>query len=97
MTQLELIIVDDASSQDQESLQMIFEIAKEDPRVSIYKNNVNMGCYVSKNIGIMHAKGIYVTFQDADDYSLCRRIEIQYNSILIQGNYLQSSDLHLKG
>ena len=33
---------------------------------------MNVGCYVSKNIGLMHCKGTWLTFHDADDYSLTR-------------------------
>ncbi|MCC5976334.1 MAG: glycosyltransferase family 2 protein, partial [Rubellimicrobium sp.] len=70
--QLELIIVDDAS--DDTTPQVLQEIAAADPRVTVLRNRVNVGPYVSKNIALMQAKGDWVTGHDADDWSFPNRL-----------------------
>jgi glycosyltransferase involved in cell wall biosynthesis len=40
-------------------------------------NTHNVGCYVSKNIAMQYARGTWLTFHDADDYSMCERFEKQ--------------------
>ena len=76
----ELIIVDDAST-DRTS-KIIDEYASKDPRILYLHNKINYGTYVSKNIGIKHSKGQYITFQDSDDYSIRNRLELQLNTLL---------------
>jgi glycosyltransferase involved in cell wall biosynthesis len=61
---LELIIIDDNSTDN--STSVINRI--KDPRVRVFKNNRRQGSSVSRNIGIAHASGKYITFIDADDF-----------------------------
>lgn len=72
---LELIVVDDCSQDT--SLARVQRIAKHDRRVRVLRSPRNMGTYWCKNLGLMDAKGHYVTFQDADDFSLAARLELQ--------------------
>jgi glycosyltransferase involved in cell wall biosynthesis len=75
---IELIIIDDCSTEDKEEIEEILGHFKKDTRVQVMKNVRNVGCYISKNIGILVAKGEYITFQDADDFSIETRLEKQY-------------------
>lgn len=60
----ELLLIDDGSPDD--SGLMADDIAKSDPRVSVY-HKVNGGLSDARNHGIERAKGQYVTFVDSDD------------------------------
>ncbi|MGA0545068.1 glycosyltransferase [Brevundimonas sp. VNH65] len=72
---LELIIIDDASSDA--TWQRLQALAQTDPRVRILRNAENVGPYVSKNLGLRLARGQYVTGHDADDWAHPQRIERQ--------------------
>jgi len=61
----EMIIVDDCSSDD--TVKIIDEIQKNEPRISLIKLDKNSGPAISRNTGIKTAKGKYMTFLDADD------------------------------
>jgi hypothetical protein len=74
---LQIIVVDDASTDA--TLQKAKEIAKTDSRVQVLKNLKNAGPYVSRNHGLMHACGQWITVHDADDWAFPDRIEQQVN------------------
>lgn len=76
---LELIIVDDCSTD--ETWSIVREIAAKDNRVSIIRNRINVGPYVSKNIALMKAKGEWITGHDADDWALPERLERHMDNI----------------
>lgn len=67
----ELLLVDDASTD------MSHEIAHSytDSRIRIIRNQTNQGLAYSRNVGMREARGEYIAFADADDYSACNRIE----------------------
>lgn len=71
---LELIIIDDCSTDD--TWQKVKKLAQLDKRVKIFRNKINVGPYVSKNIALQIARGDYVTGQDADDWSHPDRLNI---------------------
>ncbi len=71
----EFIIIEDSSKD--KTLSIIESIAKEDPRISIFRNNVNLGISKSLNKGLELAKGKYIVKMDADDWSYPDRIEKQ--------------------
>ncbi|HEU5114607.1 MAG TPA: glycosyltransferase family 2 protein [Candidatus Paceibacterota bacterium] len=88
-TNLEIIVIDDNSTDDTKSV--VEAYAKKDPRVRYYAlpfddphrvnrrgRNVNAG-YLARNYGFEKSSGEYITFQDADDASFKNRIEIQYD------------------
>ena len=64
---LELIVVDDCSTDG--TLQALRLLESEDERMQVIAKDRNDGTYVSKNIGMLRAKGEFVTFQDSDDWS----------------------------
>ncbi len=69
---LELIVVDDCSSDD--TPERLRQWKARDARVRIILKQTNDGTYVSKNIGLMQALGRYVALQDSDDWSHPDRI-----------------------
>lgn len=82
--ELDVIVVDDGSTDDTKSIVESYEsvryiaLTEDDPhRYSHNGTNINAG-WIARNVGIQHARGEWMTFQDADDASLLNRIEIQY-------------------
>ena len=64
LTDLEIIVVDDGSTDD--SLAICRRLAEEDERISVYtKKNAGQG--IARNFGMSHATGEYIAFVDADD------------------------------
>lgn len=61
---LELICVNDGS--DDDSLQILLEIAKGDVRVHVF-SQTNEGVSAARNLGASHAAGKYLYFMDGDD------------------------------
>lgn len=82
---LELIIVDDRSSDN--TYEIAQSLAREDARVHVLENAHNVGPYVSKNRGLMIARGEYITGHDADDWALPNRIELQVSFMQRNSNW----------
>lgn len=61
----EMIIIDDGSSDETESI--VLSILENDNRIQFHKLAQNSGPAVARNIGIENAKGDFLTFIDADD------------------------------
>ena len=62
---LEIIIVDDASLDN--SVKVVEELMKEDPRIILIKNGINRGTLYTKTRGVLNAKGKYVMTLDHDN------------------------------
>ena len=62
---LELICIDDCSTDG--SYEVLRRLAQEDPRLSVYRTETNMGAGNARNVGLEKARGSYITFVDADD------------------------------
>ena len=78
MTEIEILIVDDASTDN--SLAIIEDLQKEDKRIRIIKNKENSGPLFSKSIGALSAKGKYIMQLDSDDLFINENIfNICYN------------------
>lgn len=84
---LEIIVVDDGSTDNTEEI--VHEFEKRDSRVKYIKcpyddpyrkdirgTNIGVG-WVARNYAMDISKGDWITFQDADDASLLNRIEVQ--------------------
>lgn len=78
-SRLEILICDDCSIR---GLDVMAELAVQDPRVRVIRAQRNAGAYAARNLGIGAARGEYVTFNDADDWSHPRRIERQLDAVL---------------
>ena len=64
----EVILVNDCSTDD--TLSFIESIKKEDHRIKIINNKINMGIFYSRNIGTLLAKGKFIFPLDNDDMFL---------------------------
>lgn len=97
--QLELIVVDDGSSD--ESPALIQSLANHDARVRVLTTDRNRGTYWAKNMGLAVARGELVSFQDADDISLPQRLHLQAEVLAQQpemlGNYVRHQRLDEHG
>lgn len=73
---LELIIVDDAST-DRELSIILDAYKNQDTRIQIFRNEKNMERSWSKNFGVDQAKGNYIAFIDDDDIWASGKISAQ--------------------
>ncbi len=73
---LELLIVDDCSKDQTWSI--LQELEATDSRVRIFRNQVNVGPYLSKNVAVSQARGKWITGHDADDWAHPERLERQF-------------------
>lgn len=82
---IELIIVDDGSTDD--SLQILYDFKakneSEDFEIKIFTQE-NKGAPVARNKGLKEATGEYIQFLDSDDYLDSRKISEQLNELLIK-------------
>lgn len=81
---LEIIIVDDASTDD--SLNVANQLAANDDRIQVIEQHVNQGAYAARNLGLLAATGEYITTHDSDDYSHCQKIELQIQALINNPN-----------
>ena len=73
---IELLIMEDCSTDD--SRKILDSFSKEN-NIKIFKNSTNLGLTKSLNLLLQQATGTYIARQDADDFSLPKRFEIQMN------------------
>ena len=95
ITDLEIIIVDDCSTDN--SLKYAKEIQKEDPRIVVLENKINMGSLYSKSIGVLNARGKYSHSLDSDDM-FCNEayLDTTYEeAIKDDSDYVDSKALYL--
>ena len=71
----EMIIVDDCSSDN--TVKIVQEISKKDPRVRILKQNTNGGAAKARNRSLNEATGRYIAYLDADDIWKPSKLEKQ--------------------
>ena len=74
-TDWELIIIDDASSDNTEHVVRAF--IEVDPRIRYHRHKNNSGLAVARNTSFQLARGRYIALQDDDDLSLPTRLEKQ--------------------
>ena len=75
LTDWELIVVDDASSD--QSREILETYAGMDSRILVFRHEYNKGHRAASNFAFSLARGRYVARTDQDDISLPRRLEIQ--------------------
>ncbi|WP_226940276.1 glycosyltransferase family 2 protein [Halomonas colorata] len=79
-TNLEVIVVDDASTDN--SLGVAQSFCEQDTRFRVLVQSTNQGAYAARNRGLAAAKGAFFTVHDSDDWSHPQKLEIQVNGLL---------------
>ena len=79
MKQLEFILIDDGSTDI--SPQILNRFSASDSRFCVITQK-NTGVAGARNMGLLHAKGVYIGFVDADDYISPDMFELMYNRIV---------------
>ena len=97
-------MIDDYSNDN--SLDIIKNLQKEDKRIKIIKNNKNRGALYTKSIGILKSKGKYIMLLDSDDmfinedlFNICFTEAIRGNIDIIEfsGLWLENDKFNLSG
>ena len=81
LTELEIIAVDDGSTDD--SPRILKEMATRDPRLHVY-TQPNQGQSAARNTGLCHACGEFVYFFDSDDYLAPEALEACYRRATLE-------------
>ena len=79
-TNIEIIAVDDCSPDD--SFKILQEIAEKDSRLKVFKNEVNLGAYGTRNKALSLACGDFITVHDSDDWSHPQMLEVQLGAMM---------------
>ncbi|MFW6000720.1 MAG: glycosyltransferase family 2 protein, partial [Halorubrum sp.] len=74
---LEVVVVDDGSTDDTASVLASYD----DPRVRPIVHATNRGANVARNTGLEHARGEYVAFLDSDDAWRPTKLERQFDAL----------------
>ena len=88
--QIEIILIDDFSQDN--TINIIENLQKEDGRIRLLKNRNNKGTLISRNEGILISKGKYLVIPDGDDIlsenllNKCFLIAEKYNYDMIRFN-----------
>ena len=78
---LEIIVVDDASEGDIEAVVKSFD----DERIKLIRHEHNQGGSAARNTGIWHSRGRYIAFLDDDDEWLSQKTERQLKDLRKKG------------
>ena len=90
----EFLIINDASTDNSKKIILSYK----DPRIRYYENTNNLGVAKTLNKGLRLAKTNYIARMDADDISIDKRLEFQYNkfgedkNIVIVASYYEEVD-----
>lgn len=89
ISDIEILLIDDYSTDN--SITIIEEIAKNDLRIKLLKNNQNRGALYSRSIGALNARGNYIMALDSDDlfintnlFNICYEEMTKYNLDIIE-------------
>lgn len=77
---LEILIFDDCSPSEYD--QLLAEVTSLDPRIRFERMAENGGTYVIRNAALARARGVFVAFQDSDDWAHPERIQRQVQPLL---------------
>lgn len=87
----ELIIVDDCSTDETDSVVRAFQ----DSRIRYYKNEKNSGAAVSRNRALREAKGKWIAFLDSDDLWEPEKLEKQLRFMKEHGYHFTYTDYQI--
>lgn len=100
LKEIEVIIVDDCSSDN--SLKIMKKFEAKYKNCTVVSLESNQGVSYARNIGIQRARGSYLAFCDADDYYIKHGIEqlydkaVKFHSDMVIGNYyLEKNNIRL--
>jgi O-antigen biosynthesis protein len=77
---VEIVLVDDASPAEFDGV--LEQAVALGERIRLVKLTENQGTYAARNLGLDAAGGEFATFQDSDDWSHPRRLELQVRPLL---------------
>ena len=84
-TDFEIVIVDDGSEND--TLLYLEKLQKEDQRIKIISNKMNMGIFYSRAVGTFSSRGKYIFVMDGDDMYLDEYVLWRITNIASKGNF----------
>ena len=93
---IEIVMIDDCSKDN--SVNLIKELMKTEPRIVLYQNKENKGMLYTKSKGILLSKGKYIMVMDVDDIYVQRDafrtlyVEAEKNNLDILGFVFTSSE-----
>lgn len=80
LTNIEIIIVDDASEDD--SVNIIANIMQSDCRIRLVRHNFSKGIHVARKNGLAYASGKYIMFMSGSDFLAPNACEVAYGAIV---------------
>ena len=84
---IEILLINDFSTDSNYTLKIIENLREEDPRIMLINNKKNMGILYSRSIGVLNAKGEYIMNLDHDDLIFDQDVfDIGYKAAL-NGNF----------
>ena len=89
----ELLIVDDASTDNSKSI--IMKYSKSDNRIKPFFLDKNIGAAASRNIALKNANGDYIAFLDSDDFWLNEKLAIQLRFMIDKNINFSFSSYHI--
>lgn len=92
----ELLLVDDGSTDRSPGIARGFAAADERIRYLVHSGRANKGMSASRNLGLLHARGEYVAFLDADDIYLPTRLRRHVDVLRTQPNVAMSASSYLR-
>ena len=85
LSNFEIIIANDGSKDD--SLTILQQLQKEENRIRIINNKVNMGTLYTRSIATLSAKGRYIIPLDSDDMFLDKDVFSVITNVAYKGNF----------
>ena len=78
LSDFELIVVDDCSTDDSADVLRSYQAL--DDRVRLFSTTKNSGPGIARNVGLRNARGRYIAFLDSDDFWMRNKLERQVQS-----------------